>query len=182
MNTDYLVTVKTSDKPGAGTDANVFVRLLGDNGDLELQLKTSQKFNKFERNSVDYFTFHDEKSCGPLKSIRVWHDDSGNSTLIVHSHRLSHSIEIHFFLGFGASWHLEYVEISDVNGQKKYRFPCHRWFSKTEEDKQISRELKCTEIATGPSKGFSSFSPQKYSKKDFAQNFPYKWQPVLKKR
>lgn len=49
----YEVHVYTGDVFGAGTDANVFVNIYGENGDTgERQLKESQNRNKFERNSV----------------------------------------------------------------------------------------------------------------------------------
>uniref|UniRef100_A0A915ID05 PLAT domain-containing protein n=1 Tax=Romanomermis culicivorax TaxID=13658 RepID=A0A915ID05_ROMCU len=130
--TDYVINVKTSDRFGAGTDADVFVRLLGDRdpeGCLEpLALKHSQNLNKFERNSFDQFTLCDQISRGKLEKIKIWHDDTG----------------------LGASWHLEFVEVCDIRAQLMYRFPCHRWLSSTEDDKQICRTLRCTEISIGP--------------------------------
>lgn len=44
----------------------------------------------------------------------------------------------------GAAWHLDRVEIRRMlDGQKTntYVFPCNRWFSKKDDDKQIVREL-----------------------------------------
>jgi len=50
----YTVKVFTGDVYGAGTDANVFLNLYGDNGDTgERQLKdSSTNMNKYERNQV----------------------------------------------------------------------------------------------------------------------------------
>lgn len=50
---EYVVRVKTGDKSGAGTDADVFVTLFGEKGDSgERELSSSEHINKFERNQV----------------------------------------------------------------------------------------------------------------------------------
>jgi len=52
---EYTVKVKTGDIFGAGTDANVFVTLTGEQGDTgERQLQDSNNRNKFEKNQVCY--------------------------------------------------------------------------------------------------------------------------------
>ncbi|KAB0405387.1 hypothetical protein E2I00_012493, partial [Balaenoptera physalus] len=62
--------------PGAGTDANVFIIIFGENGDSgTLALKQSANWNKFERNSTDTFNFSDMLSLGHLCKLRVWHDN-----------------------------------------------------------------------------------------------------------
>lgn len=52
----YIVKVFTGSEFGAGTDANVFLNLYGENGDTgERQLKdSSTNINKFERNQVNF--------------------------------------------------------------------------------------------------------------------------------
>ncbi|KAI8493666.1 Lipoxygenase y domain-containing protein 1, partial [Branchiostoma belcheri] len=122
--TTYKLSVKTSDERGAGTDANVSLILFGENGDSgELKLKESEtSSNKFERNQTDVFKFSDMLSLGDLHKCRVWHDSKG----------------------FGAGWHLEYIEVLDQKTDKSYMFPCGRWLAKDEDDKQIMRELVCT--------------------------------------
>lgn len=66
--------------PGAGTDANVFIIIFGENGDSgTLALKQSANWNKFERNSTDTFNFSDMLSLGHLCKLRVWHDNKGSS-------------------------------------------------------------------------------------------------------
>lgn len=65
---------------GAGTDANVWVIVFGENGDTgTLALKESHKSNKFERKQLDAFRFADILSLGDLSKIRVWHDNTGES-------------------------------------------------------------------------------------------------------
>ena len=57
LATSYLVSVKTGDVRGAGTDANVFVQIYGDKGDIgKLQLRSAENTkNKFERGRTDQF-------------------------------------------------------------------------------------------------------------------------------
>ena len=49
----YEVSVFTGDMLGAGTDANVYINIYGENGDTgERSLKKSNNLNKFERAKV----------------------------------------------------------------------------------------------------------------------------------
>ena len=54
---------------GAGTDANVFMVMFGENGDSgELALKSSETYkDKFERNHTDVFNFKNLLSLGKRK-------------------------------------------------------------------------------------------------------------------
>ena len=77
--TDYKISVKTSNKAGAGTDANVFVLLFGTNGDsgvLHLE-KSETNRNPFETNKEDVFTVTGIPSLGEVSRLRVWHDNKG---------------------------------------------------------------------------------------------------------
>ena len=60
-------------------------------------------------------------SLGPLARCRVWHDNKG----------------------FGAAWHLDYIEVQDQKTLRKWKFQCNKWLSLSEDDKQISRDLVC---------------------------------------
>ncbi|XP_072015822.1 lipoxygenase homology domain-containing protein 1-like [Amphiura filiformis] len=122
--TSYRIVVKTSDKHQAGTDANVFIKMFGDNSTKELHLEDSRThLDKFEKNNADIFLTR-TMSLGDLHKIRVWHDDSA----------------------LQSGWHLEYVRIVDENTRKSYKFPCNQWLARDEGDKQISRELEPTVI------------------------------------
>uniref|UniRef100_A0A3B4CPZ4 PLAT domain-containing protein n=1 Tax=Pygocentrus nattereri TaxID=42514 RepID=A0A3B4CPZ4_PYGNA len=120
--TIYTISVKTSDASGAGTDANVWMIIFGENGDTgTLALKESSNTNKFERKQTDTFRFTDILSLGELSKIRVWHDNTGPAP----------------------GWHLEYVDVHDDIIGKKFRFQCDRWLAKNEDDGQIMREVAC---------------------------------------
>ena len=64
---DYEIQVKTSDEMSAGTDANVFISLFGDRGELkDLSLKSEGKGNLFEKNSLDIFTLKKQTDIGKV--------------------------------------------------------------------------------------------------------------------
>uniref|UniRef100_A0A3Q2V469 Lipoxygenase homology PLAT domains 1a n=1 Tax=Haplochromis burtoni TaxID=8153 RepID=A0A3Q2V469_HAPBU len=118
--TTYIVQVKTSDV-AAGTDANVWIIIFGENGDTgTLALKECNKSNKFERKQVDTFRFPEILSMGDLSKVRVWHDNT-----------------------IAPGWHLEYIDVKDEIMDKTFRFPCDRWLAKNDDDGQIMRELAC---------------------------------------
>ncbi|XP_030598877.1 lipoxygenase homology domain-containing protein 1 [Archocentrus centrarchus] len=120
--TTYIVQVKTSDIAGAGTDANAWIIIFGENGDTgTLALKECNKSNKFERKQLDTFRFPEILSLGDLSKVRVWHDNSG----------------------IAPGWHLEYIDVKDEIMDKTFRFPCDRWLAKNDDDGQIMRELAC---------------------------------------
>ncbi|XP_030623777.1 lipoxygenase homology domain-containing protein 1 [Chanos chanos] len=120
--TTYTIQVKTSDVSGAGTDANVWLIVFGENGDTgPLALKECNNTNKFERKQTDVFRFTEILSLGDLSKVRVWHDNTGPAP----------------------GWHLEHVDVRDDVMDKTFRFPCDRWLAKNEDDGQIIRELPC---------------------------------------
>uniref|UniRef100_A0A8D1I1A2 Lipoxygenase homology PLAT domains 1 n=1 Tax=Sus scrofa TaxID=9823 RepID=A0A8D1I1A2_PIG len=120
--TSYTVSVKTSDILGAGTDANVFIIIFGENGDSgTLALKQSANWNKFERNNTDTFNFPDMLSLGHLCKLRVWHDNKG------------------IFPG----WHLSYVDVKDNSRDETFHFQCDCWLSKSVGDGQTVRDFAC---------------------------------------
>jgi len=48
--------------------------------------------------------------------------------------------------GWGAAWHLADIEVENTSTGQKFVFPCGKWLSKSEGDKQICRELTCTNL------------------------------------
>ncbi|XP_004408596.1 PREDICTED: lipoxygenase homology domain-containing protein 1 isoform X1 [Odobenus rosmarus divergens] len=120
--TSYTVSVKTSDILGAGTDANVYIIIFGENGDSgTLALKQSDNWNKFERNNTDSFNFSDMLSLGHLCKLRVWHDNKG------------------IFPG----WHLSYINVKDNSRDETFHFQCDCWLSRREGDRQTLRDFAC---------------------------------------
>ena len=131
----YSVSVTTGDRRGAGTDANVYIQVYGKNNKTkEIQLDNPQ--NNFERAKTDVFGFESE-DLGELTKLRVWHDNAGNETLPI--------IILTIFVGFGASWFLEKIVITNMDDNKETFFLCGKWLAKDEDDKKIERELPASD-------------------------------------
>ncbi|CAF4587849.1 unnamed protein product [Rotaria sp. Silwood1] len=124
-NTTYRVTTKTSEIDGAGCDSDISIVIFGQNGDSgELKLENSSThMNKFERGNEDIFTFENILSLGELTKLRVTNEESSF---------------------FKKSWHLEYVKVDDIQTGQSYTFPCNKWLSSKEDDRQTVRELVCS--------------------------------------
>ena len=77
--TDYLIFVQTGRDFGAGTDANVFIRLHGTRGQSEEFLLTDSRtnLNKFERGFLDKFLLKKKPGLGTLEHVDVRFDNTG---------------------------------------------------------------------------------------------------------
>merc|ERR1711988_1158793 len=113
----YKITTHTGDKFGAGTDAEVFITLVGDAG-VSGQCALSGKKKSFERKKSDDFGI----SCphvGKLSHIRIGHNNSG----------------------IGDGWYLGKVVVLDLDTNISYNFPCDRWLATDEDDGKTFRDL-----------------------------------------
>ena len=72
------------------------------------------------------FSCRELLELGSLYRCRVWHDNKG----------------------FGAAWHLDYIKVEEVRKRRTWLFPCKKWLSLSDDDKQIQRDLVC-EAAAG---------------------------------
>ncbi|CAL8249227.1 unnamed protein product [Merluccius merluccius] len=127
MSTTYTIKVKTGEKKYAGTDANVFAILFGENDDTGIiNLKACKNYkNKFEQGMINEFTV-EAVDLGDLEKLRMGHDNSGGS----------------------AGWFLDWVEIDAPSQGQRLRFPCGRWLDKGEDDGAIVRDLYPAELQT----------------------------------
>jgi len=98
----YKISLKTGKMAGAGTDANVYIRMIGELGSTE-EMKLKTKVDDMERGMTDTYSVPSE-DVGVLKKLIVRHDNTG----------------------FGAAWFLEWVKIKDGRG-KNYHFKCEEW-------------------------------------------------------
>ncbi len=125
----YKISVKTGDVRGAGTDANVFVQLIGETSDSgERKLESSG--NNFERGHTDAVTF-EALGLGEINKIRVGHDGSG----------------------VGSGWFLDNVVVKNEKSGKEWVFNCGKWLDKGEGDGQIIRVLTATSAPPEATKG-----------------------------
>src|SRR5262245_53260864 len=75
MSADYRIVVKTGGAKDAGTDADIYITLIGDyrsSGERELESTR----NDFEKNQADTFSIHTEEPLGDLLFVRIRHDNS----------------------------------------------------------------------------------------------------------
>ncbi|XP_016373226.1 lipoxygenase homology domain-containing protein 1 [Sinocyclocheilus rhinocerous] len=127
MSTTYTLRIKTGEKKHAGTDANIFAILYGENDDTGLiNLKASKSHkNKFEKGMIDEFIV-EAVDLGELQKLRIGHDNSGGS----------------------AGWFLDWVEINAPSQGQRLRFPCGRWLDTGEDDGVVVRDLYPAELQT----------------------------------
>ncbi|KAL6113992.1 loxhd1 [Pungitius sinensis] len=116
----YRVTVCTGTVGGSGTDASVFLNLIGDQGDTgDRQLVNCQNnVNKFEKGNLDEFIV-EAVAIGQIRRVRIGHDGRGGS----------------------CGWFLDKVIVREEGQTDAKEFPCNRWLDPNEDDGQIAREL-----------------------------------------
>lgn len=115
--TTWQVWVFTSDLKRAGTDSNVYMVLYGDKGKSD-EIILDNKSNNFEMGKCDKFKI-ETNDVGKLFKLRVGHDNSGKF----------------------AGWHLDRIEMENLDTKERYYFICKRWLAKDEDDGEIVREL-----------------------------------------
>ncbi|XP_046290740.1 polycystin-1-like protein 2 isoform X1 [Marmota monax] len=103
----YLVTVYTGHRRGAATSSKVTVTLYGLDGESEPHHLSDPDFPVFERGGVDVFLLSTLFPLGELRSLRLWHDNSGDQP----------------------SWYVSRVMVYDLAMDKKWYFLCNSWLS-----------------------------------------------------
>ncbi|NWW80638.1 PK1L2 protein, partial [Climacteris rufus] len=103
----YLVTVFTGHRRGAATTSKVTLTLYGLEGESEPHHLTDPDTPVFERGGVDVFLLCTFFPLGELQSIRLWHDNSGDSP----------------------SWYVNRLLVHDVAQDQKWYFLCNSWLA-----------------------------------------------------
>ncbi|NWR62094.1 PK1L2 protein, partial [Bucorvus abyssinicus] len=103
----YLVTVFTGHRRGAATTSQVTLTLYGLEGESEPHHLTDPDTPVFERGGVDVFLLCTFFPLGQLQSIRLWHDNSGESP----------------------SWYVNRVLVHDLAWDQKWYFLCNSWLA-----------------------------------------------------
>ncbi|KAM8885089.1 lipoxygenase homology domain-containing protein 1, partial [Spinachia spinachia] len=116
----YRVTVCTGTVGGSGTDASVFLNLIGDQGDTGSRqlVNCKNNINKFEKGNLDEFMV-EAVAIGQIRRVRIGHDGRGG----------------------GSGWFLDKVIVKEEGQTDAKEFPCNRWLDRNEDDGQIVREL-----------------------------------------
>lgn len=129
----YKVIVYTTDIRGAGTDANVSLRIHGTGGLDSGPLRLESSKNDFERGTESTF-FFDLPDLGEVSSIDIGHDGSG----------------------LGSAWHLDSVVVRDETTRKEWRFPHDNWIPDAK-DKRLVVTLMPMLGAEGVTREFGNF-------------------------
>lgn len=101
---DYLISVKTGNQFGAGTDANVFVQFHGNNGSTVRYLLSNDCFNNFEQGTIDRFRIK-ATNVDLINRVSVEHDNTGSKPV----------------------WFLESMMVLKPNAEI-YEFTVNKWF------------------------------------------------------
>ena len=110
----YKITVVTGNVDSAGTDANVYIQLVGELGKadpLPRKIRLDNQYDNFERGRTDSFTV-DAPDLTTLSEIIIGHDNSG-----------SHP-----------GWFLDRVFIHNEDRGLDWTGRANRWLARDEED------------------------------------------------
>ncbi|XP_062589056.1 polyunsaturated fatty acid 5-lipoxygenase-like [Saccostrea cucullata] len=104
--TSYEIKVKTGDRLGAGTDANVEIVLLGSCGKKTKSANLDCWYrNDFERGKTDVFTIKDKTDIPEINEIKLRRDKAG----------------------MFSDWFVEKIEVTNQRSGKTSVFPILRW-------------------------------------------------------
>lgn len=120
MSFDYNVKVNTSCEGGAGTDADVYIQLIGTQGITgEYSLDTSG-YNDFEKCDNDTYTITTNEYLGTIEKIHIRVDDSNTND--------------------NPAWSLDHIEISHSSSGQNYNwvFPVHKWIGFPEHNQNLA--------------------------------------------
>ncbi|MFD7815630.1 PLAT/LH2 domain-containing protein [Streptomyces sp. NPDC059785] len=122
MTVTYRVTVVTGTEDGSGTDANVYITLLGEKPDGTAtssgERELANSADNFEWGQVDVFNLETD-DLGPLTSLVIRHNNANGRP----------------------GWYLDRIIAEDETHHSRYVFPCNRWLARDEDDGQIVRTL-----------------------------------------
>ncbi|XP_012590547.1 PREDICTED: polycystic kidney disease and receptor for egg jelly-related protein, partial [Condylura cristata] len=103
----YLVTVFTGSRCGAGTGANVFLQLLGTQGDSSVHCLSHPSIAALYRGSINSFLLATRSDLGDVRAVRVWHDNEGDEP----------------------SWYLSRIKVENLFSRHIWLFMCRAWLS-----------------------------------------------------
>ncbi|TTK78900.1 Polycystic kidney disease protein 1-like 2 [Bagarius yarrelli] len=103
----YVVAVTTGHRYGAATTSNVTLTLIGTVWESKPHHLTDPEKTVFTRGGVDIFLLTTPFSLGDLKSIRLWHDNSGEHP----------------------DWYVNKVMVQDLETGQIWQFLCNSWLA-----------------------------------------------------
>lgn len=121
----YFLTIKTGSMQDAGTDANVYIILHGEEGDSgKIVLNPLMKGNVFKHGAVDQVMLENIKDLGFIKSITVGHDNKKHAP----------------------GWYLERVTVQHCDTGQVFEFDCFEWLASDTGDKKTERTLYANDV------------------------------------
>ncbi|XP_027710156.1 polycystic kidney disease and receptor for egg jelly-related protein [Vombatus ursinus] len=115
----YLVTFYTGSRLGAGTQADVFLQLLGTEASSDVHCLSHPDFTTFYRGSTDTFLLTTRSDLGDIRAIRVWHNNEGCHP----------------------SWYLSRVKVENIFNRRIWLFLCRSWLSVESESLEQTFEV-----------------------------------------
>ncbi|XP_028402707.1 polycystic kidney disease protein 1-like 2 isoform X2 [Dendronephthya gigantea] len=115
----YLVTIYTGNRPGSGTSAKVFFKMVGDDDETVPVKLWDAKRPCFERGQENQFIVSYSQEVGELSYVQIWHNNAGVSP----------------------SWYLSRLSVKDIQTNKQWYFVCDNWLAVEAEDGKVCRVL-----------------------------------------
>ncbi|XP_052089604.1 allene oxide synthase-lipoxygenase protein-like isoform X1 [Mytilus californianus] len=106
----YKITVKTGDKKGAGTDANVYLILHGKGTQTNKQTLDTFFKNDFERGNIDNYSVDSEVNIPEVQRIELWRDA----------------------YGLFSNWYLDWIEVTNLATNITSIFPAMKWIKENQ--------------------------------------------------
>uniref|UniRef100_A0A8C4J5U9 Polycystin family receptor for egg jelly n=1 Tax=Dromaius novaehollandiae TaxID=8790 RepID=A0A8C4J5U9_DRONO len=118
----FLVTLYTGSRLGAGTKADVFLQLIGQDGTSDVHCLQHPHFPSFRQGSTDTFLLTTKRDLGDICSLRVWHNNKGPSP----------------------SWFLSRAKVENMYTKKIWFFICRKWLALDKDDHLLERTFTVT--------------------------------------
>ncbi|XP_023395775.2 polycystin family receptor for egg jelly [Loxodonta africana] len=118
-NICYLVTIFTGSRWGSGTRADVFVQLMGTEGNSDVHCLSHPYYTTLYRGSINTFLLTTKSDLGDIHSIRVWHNNEGKKP----------------------SWYLSRIKVENLFTRSIWLFMCRKWLSV---DTSLDRKFRVT--------------------------------------
>ncbi|NXA53841.1 PKDRE protein, partial [Nothocercus julius] len=113
----FVVTLYTGSRLGAGTTADVFLQLVGQDGTSDVHCLRHPHFPSFHQGSTDTFLLTTKKDLGDICTLRVWHNNKGPSP----------------------SWFLSRAKVENLYTKKTWYFMCRKWLALDRGDRLLER-------------------------------------------
>ncbi|OXB56819.1 hypothetical protein ASZ78_005787 [Callipepla squamata] len=103
----FLVTLYTGSRWGAGTTANVFLQLIGQNGTSDIHCLQHPQLPALRQGGTECFLLTTKEELGDICALRVWHNNKGPSP----------------------GWFLSRAKVEHMSTQKTWLFMCRKWLA-----------------------------------------------------